>query len=83
LVFKYRFGFIFLTNSELELKLIKYSNKWWFVDEYKDTCMKLKADNGNLMQHRNFWCGFFEQLISVEIVDNIISDLKFTTDNLI
>lgn len=33
-------------------------------------CMKLKTDNGNFMQQRNFWCGYFEHLQSIEIVSN-------------
>lgn len=58
-----------------------YSNKQWFVDNgdphYSEYCMLLEADNGNKMQQRNFWCGYFEDLHGAEIItDN--SDMKFT-----
>lgn len=48
--------------------------KEWFVPN-KDSytmmySLKLKADNGNLMQLHPFWCGYFERLICVEIVVN-------------
>lgn len=62
--------------------LSKYQNYWWFVkgDRYTDSqhCMKLKADNGNLMQQSNFWCGYFEHLHGAEIeLDS--NDIKILT----
>ena len=58
-----------------------YKNNWWFVDskQYSESqhCMKLKADNGNLMQQNNFWCGYFESLYGAEITSDT-SDMKFT-----
>ena len=61
--------------------LNKYSNNWWFVeaDRYNESqhCMKLKADNGNLMQQSNFWCGYFELLYGAEIKSDT-NDMKFT-----
>lgn len=42
---------------------------------YAENCLKLKADNGNVMQMSAFWCGYFETLFSAEIeIDN--SDMK-------
>ena len=36
-------------------------------DYYARYCLKLKADNGNSMQIRAFWCGYFETLYEAEI----------------
>jgi len=41
-------------------------------------CMKLKADNGNLMQQWNFWCGYFESLHGAEIVTSQDNDMSFS-----
>lgn len=45
-------------------------------DDLSHHRMKLKADNGNLMQQHNFWCGYFESLIGAKII-NIESDTEF------
>lgn len=57
------------------------SDKVWFVNNgdayYSEYCMKLEVDNGNFMQQRNFWCGYFEDLICAKIeIDE--SDMIFT-----
>lgn len=64
-----------LDDFRYDRNKLKESNKdkWWFVDtDYYpfDECMKLKADNGNLMQQWNPWCGYFETLYSIEIEVN-------------
>jgi hypothetical protein len=43
--------------------------KEWYVNEY-DWCLKLKHDNGKEYQIHAPWCGYFESLNSVEIVEN-------------
>lgn len=49
------------------------------LDEYSMAhLMRLKADNGNLMQQNNFWCGYFETLYGAEIEIKEDTDLKFT-----
>ena len=40
-------------------------------------CIKLKADNGKLMQMSCFWCGYFERLQGAEIIIDRC-DTKFT-----
>ncbi len=34
-------------------------------------CLKLKMDNGNTIQMRAFWCGYFERLNNIRIITNI------------
>lgn len=46
-------------------------------DHYAQNCIKLKADNGNLMQMNCFWCGYFETLYGAEVLSDE-SDMKFT-----
>lgn len=40
--------------------------------------MLLKADNGNLMRHVNFWCGYFERLLGAEIKISKDLDMEFS-----
>lgn len=61
-------------------------DKEWFVleklhdgrvDDYAATYnIHLIADNGNKMRIRCFWCGYFEHLISAEIISENL-DTKF------
>lgn len=61
-------------------------NEFWYVNTWNDGkmdtyitgyCLKLKADNGNLMQMRAFWCGYFEYLYGAEI-ETDESDMKIS-----
>ena len=47
-----------------------YVDDWEYrIDaDFATNCLKLKTDNGKLMQMSAFWCGYFEQLQEVEIV---------------
>ena len=48
------------------------------IDAYFATnCLKLKTDNGKLMQMSAFWCGYFEKLQEVEIV-LVETDMKIS-----
>ena len=62
--------------------LFEYSDKWWFVKNsdsyYPEHQMNIKADNGNLMQQTNYWCGYFEHLNGAKI-ETDFSDIEFTT----
>lgn len=57
----------------------KFPNDWEYkIDEhYAVYCLKLKADNGNMMQISAFWCGYFETLYEAEIVATE-SDMKIS-----
>jgi len=46
--------------------------KEWFVpgDYEFEYCLKLKLDNGNEVQISPFWCGYFERLNMVEIIQD-------------
>lgn len=57
----------------------KFPNDWEYRidDHYAVYCLKLKADNGNLMQISAFWCGYFESLHEAEIIP-IESDMKIS-----
>jgi len=63
--------------SENRAKELPKESWEYRADRYSaESCLKLKADNGNEMQLRAFWVGHFEQLYGAEIiVDN--SDMKF------
>lgn len=68
----------------------EHANKWWFVDQkkknhdgdmiydtyYASNCMKLKTDDGNLMQMGCFWTGHFERLYGAKIIVDE-SDMEF------
>ncbi|CAG7581470.1 MAG: hypothetical protein SLAVMIC_00858 [uncultured marine phage] len=61
-------------------------DKWWFVEKklnngnldpyYAGNCIKLKTDNGDLMQISCYWCGYFETLYGAEII-SVDNDMKF------
>jgi len=56
----------------------KYKNDWEnrFDTSIASRCMKLKTDDGSLMQMQCFWCGYFETLHGAKIeVDE--SDTEF------
>ena len=77
-------SYSFRTSKESKSSVLaSYSNNWWYVKNldsfFPENQMMLKADNGNLMQQSNFWCGYFEHLYSAEIIVNK-SDIKFTTE---
>lgn len=59
-----------------------YTEKWWYVKPYGsengypeiDPSMNLKLNDGTLTLYRCPWCGYFESLISVEVV---IKEMKY------
>lgn len=58
----------------------EYKDNWWFPDSedsfHTHNLMKLKTDEGKLMQQWNFWCGYFEGLYGAEIISED-NDMKF------
>lgn len=50
-----------------------------FDEYYAKQCIKLKLDNGNIMQMSCYWCGHFERLLGAEIIEDQ-SDMKFELD---
>ena len=62
------------TTKEDKLRISDAESKEWFVKEY-DFCLNLKTDKGTLMRMSSFWCGYFEELYSAEIVPEE-SDMK-------
>lgn len=66
---------VFITEASA-LKLKK--ENWEYRPDFysAESCLLLKADNGNTMQMSAFWIGHFEHLYGAEIkIDN--SDMKF------
>lgn len=56
------------------------ADNWEYRPEEYAACynLKLKADNGNEMRMRAFWCGYFEQLHEAEIeIDDSDMRIKF------
>ena len=49
----------------------------WADAYFATNCLKLKTDNGKLMQMSAFWCGYFEKLQEVEIV-LVDTDIKIS-----
>lgn len=55
--------------SEKEKKKVGQDNWEYRIDNYfAEHCLKLKTDKGNDIQISAFWCGYFENLYSAEIV---------------
>ena len=61
-------------TSEKEHRKVftKYENNWWLVKD-SEASMRLKTDNGNTMRQYNFWCGYFERLLEVNIIGGDLS----------
>lgn len=64
-----------IKKREDELK----SFSWFSKGDWKHSII-LKTDEGDDFQTSTFWCGYFESLLSAEIVDEDgDNDYKFTT----
>jgi hypothetical protein len=58
-----------LSKKAQKEKLAQIKEKDWFDAKY-ESCIKLKADNGNLCSIYPPWIGYFESLVSVEIIED-------------
>lgn len=67
----------FSTKKPREELIEENKTKEWFVPGYYESehCLKLKLDNENEIQILAFWCGYFERLDMVEIIQDD-SDMK-------
>ena len=48
----------------------KYKDKWWYVEQYPKVSIFLKTDDNKLIQIGTYWTGYFETLLSAEVISN-------------
>lgn len=67
------------TKSDMDSFVYSLKGKPWFIDKYWEHGLLLELDNGSKINTSCFWIGYFETLISAEIVpvEEEDSDMKY------